>query len=229
MGISMTQTFSWWESQGELPVADMLGRRAARRATFLARSAAYAIESVGGFEDGTSVVFGSCLGNIGVTMELLEQFYSGDSKLSPIRFMNSVHHAPVSHVSIAADKTGFVTAVAAAQDLCAVALMESIGVCLQRRDDVVLVLCEERWPGAFTTQDFEPYAGAVRLEWVADEDQTIQLDRVDTTYSDAGLPEAIQGNPAAQLEHIIAWFDEGGDDGRLIAPSGDGSWRLSRT
>lgn len=227
MGVKIQEHFSWSGCVEDLPTSSILGGAQARRATFLAKAAALAIEKVGAFEGAPSIVFGSCLGNFAVTLELLAQIREQDPTLSPIRFTNCVHHAPVSHVRIASRQPGFITAIAGGLDLCAVALLEGIALCEESAEDVVVVLGEEPWPDLEQGPEFNAYSGAVRLTKDDSTPNSLRVTRTrDVGTDDLVLPEAIEHNPAARLEHVIAFAREGSRGPRLIAPAKGGSWSI---
>ena len=85
-------------------------------------------------------VFGSALGEASTMIGLLEQMWTDEGALSPMRFVTSVHNTAAGLMSIAGQNRGFTTSIGADFDTPAMGLTEGIGLVLAK-EQYVLVCC----------------------------------------------------------------------------------------
>lgn len=91
-------------------------------------------------------VFGSALGEASTMIGLLDQMWTGEGTLSPMRFVASVHNAAAGVVSIATANRGFTTSLGADFDTPAMALAEAIAIVLSRGEPVIVCCGDEGVP-----------------------------------------------------------------------------------
>ena len=134
----------------EAPTGEMIPPRQRRRTSPLTRALADAFsEAVGGTSLDTATiasVFGSAIGEASTMVGLLDQMWSETANLSPMKFATSVHNAASGVISIATANRGMTTAVGADYDTPAMALLEGIGLVLDRGDCVVVCCGDEAPP-----------------------------------------------------------------------------------
>ena len=155
------------------PKGMMVPARERRRMSILTKALAdtYA-EALGtaGVDPSTvASVFGSALGEATTMIGLLDQMWSEEGALSPMRFVMSVHNAAAGVISVATQNRGFTTSLGADFDTPAMALLEGIGL-VQSRGDTVIVACGDEAAPIDLVRDgggWELFAGAVALAPVA--------------------------------------------------------------
>lgn len=226
MGIWLQKSASWWPAKGPVETSRLLSGAVARRASELTRLCAHVMgETIDELPAAMPIVFGSCLGSVSLLFSLVDQMAEDEGGISPIRFSGSVHHAPMSSIGIAARHTGFVSAVAANDDLCAMVLIEALGVARQE-GEVLVVVADEAWPAAFGLPSFEPYAAALLLR--ADEERSLSIELSDPSDQplDGEQPEELAGNPSAGMERFLSWvaLARPGDSCPIAESDNGGRW-----
>lgn len=131
------------------PVGSLVPVRDRRRASPLSRAMAdaYGAAVAGAGLDPAEVasVFGSALGEVSTMIGLLDQMWSANTPLSPMKFATSVHNAASGMISIATGNRGFTTSLGADYDTPAMGLLEGIGF-VQSRGEAVVVCCGDEAP-----------------------------------------------------------------------------------
>jgi len=112
------------------------------------------------------LVMGSAYGELGTTMEMLEEL-EGDRQLSPFRFHNSVHNTAIGYLSMATENQRPATALAAGNDTTAAALLEGLAWLAERGGEVLVVVADEGLPAALARRSTSPLAAAVLLRAAA--------------------------------------------------------------
>lgn len=135
------------------PTGELLGRRAARRATPIALMVADALGEAcaqAGVPAGDAgLVLATVGGELATTFECLELGLEDPPASSPLRFRNSVHNAALGHVGIALGATGYASAIAGApEQLAAMAWLEALAWVAAEGTPCAAVLVDEAWPGA---------------------------------------------------------------------------------
>ena len=147
--------FCSWSAQAreegsETPLGHSIDPRSRRRASGFARALAdsYAEAVRSAALDPTQVasVFGSALGEASTMIGLLDQMWSEDGELSPMRFATSVHNAASGIVSITSKNQGFTTSVGADFDTPAMALAEAFGWLCTHEQPVIVACGDESVP-----------------------------------------------------------------------------------
>ncbi|MFT7677403.1 MAG: hypothetical protein ACI8QC_001381 [Planctomycetota bacterium] len=157
------------DSAEPLPTGKALDRRNKRRAGSFGRaiadSSAEALLAAGADRSLAPIVVGSAIGEASILIGLLEQMWRTKTDMSPANFTISVHNAASGLLSISSENRGYCTSLAADENTPAVALLEGIGLVLQRQEPVLVTCCDESAPtclveGAAT---WSMLAGAVVL------------------------------------------------------------------
>lgn len=143
------------ETEHEDPDASLIPRRQRRRASLLSKAFAHAyaqaLEQAGLDGEQVASVFGSALGEAATMVALLDQMWSAEAPLSPMRFATSVHNTASGMVSIATGNRGFTTSMGADFDTPAMALLEGIGLVHTTGRPVVVCCCDEAPPAGLVT------------------------------------------------------------------------------
>ena len=151
-----------WRAEDGRPRPDLLPAMLRRRTSTLTRAVALALgrlaEGSGADVSRAALVHASALGEIEVTVNLLNMMREGDGALSPTRFHNSVHNTATGYVSIATENRGFATAVAAGPATVAAGLFEAAGLVAAGHDQVLLALADEPPPAPLADPNAPPYA-----------------------------------------------------------------------
>jgi Beta-ketoacyl synthase, N-terminal domain len=145
----------WLPEDGDL-VADVLPAMQRRRASRLTRMTAHV---VGGLAkqvplDLSSIpmVFGTCYGEMHVTVELMRMMHVDDGALSPMRFSGSVHNAAGGMLSIALGNRAFTTTVTAGGLTVPMTLLEAMTVLNDGASEVLVAIAEESMPEPFSSR-----------------------------------------------------------------------------
>lgn len=132
------------------PVGALVPLRDRRRASPLSRAMAdaYGAAVAGAGLDPAQVasVFGSALGEVSTMIGLLDQMWSANTPLSPMKFATSVHNAASGMISIATGNRGFTTSLGADYDTPAMGLLEGIGFVASHGEPVVVCCGDEAPP-----------------------------------------------------------------------------------
>jgi hypothetical protein len=122
-----------------------LRRRASLLIRMVAEVATQATECAGVSLSTIPVVVGSAFGELGTTIELLQEIET-ETPLSPFRFHNSVHNTAASYLSIAHENHTASTSLAAGNDTVAMVLLEAMSLLASRGGDVLVVVADEALP-----------------------------------------------------------------------------------
>ena len=198
-------------------------RRAGTMGRALADAAAEAMEQAGVDPSIVATVVGSSIGEATTMIGLLEQMWRTKEPMSPAAFTVSVHNAASGLLSISNKNVGFTTSLAADEDTPGAALLEGIGLALDRDTPVLVACADEGAPRSLLKDapDWDLFAGACVLGPVVEGAPclaTLRIDRGEASLPQPELPGAQAENPQAGLLNLI----EGVLGGR------PGSMRLDR-
>ena len=156
-----------------------------------------------------SSVFGSALGEAATMIGLLDQMWSEEGALSPMRFVMSVHNAASGVVSVATQNRGFTTSLGADFDTPAMALAEGIGLVLARNEPVVVCCGDEAAPSDLVREGggWELLAAAIALAPVASAPDKPRLTgltvRAEPTVPRADVDPRVARNPDVGLLDLV--------------------------
>lgn len=154
-------------------------------------------------------VFGSALGEAATMIGLLEQMWSEEGVLSPMRFVSSVHNAAAGVVSIATANRGFTTSLGADFDTPAMALAEGIGFVLAHDEPVIVCCGDEVVPRDLVPEAlrWELLAVAVAIAPVhsapAESPRISAVSREEPTLPPSPVPAPIARNPNVGLLDLV--------------------------
>jgi hypothetical protein len=135
------------------PKAAMLSSRLRRRTSLMTRMVASAVEEAAdqGRADRSALryVITSAWGELKTTVDLLESMCTGDGRVSPTAFTNSVHNTPTGYLSIASANRLGSNAVAAGSEGVAMGFLDAMLTLVEDGNDVMLTLAEEAIPPPF--------------------------------------------------------------------------------
>src|SRR5690606_34862569 len=158
-------------------------------------------------------VFGSALGEASTMIGLLDQMWTGEGALSPMRFVASVHNAAAGVVSIATENRGFTTSLGADFDTPAMALAEGVGLVLARGESVIVCCGDEGVPEDLVPVDagWEMLAAALVLAPLAGAPEgclTMSAPRLGVAAScaPAALAPRVAENPNAGMLDLVDAF-----------------------
>ena len=139
-----------------------LRRRTSLLVRMVADVAGQACQQAGVSLAGIPVVVGSAFGELGTTMEMLDELETS-REVSPFRFHNSVHNTAVGYLSIAHENRAPCTSLAGGDDTAAMVLQEASALLAFRGGDVLVVVADEVLPEAIGRGGTVPFSAAVVL------------------------------------------------------------------
>lgn len=144
------------------------------------------------------VVFASGHGELNIAIEQLAMMVTGDGKISPARFKNSVHNTSAGIFSIAHENRGMSTSLAAGPLTVAYALLEAFGILEDGAADVLVVVGDESVPEPLSRfEQWESFAAAWvlgrRLDTAAFRMQLSELKAQSATP--ASVPDGLADHP----------------------------------
>lgn len=197
----------------EAPKGTLVPLRERRRMSVLTKALAdvYAEALAASRDDASAVasVFGSALGEAATMIGLLDQMWSAEGALSPMKFVMSVHNAASGVVSVATQNRGFTTSLGADFDTPAMALAEGIGLVLARNEPVVICCGDEAAPSDLVRENggWELLACAIALAPVERAPAAPRLSAlragVEATVPRANVSERVARNPNAGLLDLV--------------------------
>jgi hypothetical protein len=163
-------TVDSWRNRRRVAEAEMpeprLPARLRRRTSLLVRMVAdvagQACQQAGVSLAGLPVVVGSAFGELGTTMEILDELETA-REVSPFRFHNSVHNTAVGYLSIAHENRAPCTSLAGGDDTAAMVLQEASALLAFRGGDVLVVVADEVLPEAIGGRGTVPFSAAAVL------------------------------------------------------------------
>ncbi|MEO6798332.1 MAG: beta-ketoacyl synthase chain length factor [Rhodanobacter sp.] len=174
-----------------------------------------------------SCVFSSSHGDQPITDYMCATLAQAPAELSPIRFHNSVHNAPVGYWTIATGCHAPSTAVAAQRASFGAGLLEAVSQVLTGQRPVLLVCSDTAGSGPLgeVTHCSESFAVALVLAPVAGPSSVATLDlQVLAGDTDDPLPEPLaqwrRGNPSATSLALLALLNQGSGRCHLAASTG---------
>jgi hypothetical protein len=111
-----------------------------------ANVAAQAIASSGVHPSTIQSVFGSAFGEVAIAIEQLEMMVSGDGRISPLTFSNSVHNTAAGVFSVATENRSMSTSLAAGQLTVGYAILEAQALLDEGVPHVLVVVGDEALP-----------------------------------------------------------------------------------
>lgn len=198
----------------ELPKPTGLGldrinrRRAGHMGRSIADSATQAMEQAGVDPASVATVVGSSIGEASTMISLLEQMWRTKEPMSPAAFTVSVHNAASGLLSISSKNLGYTTSLAADENTPAVALLEGIGLVLDRGAPALVVCSDESAPVCLV-EDSEPWellSAAVVLapvEEAANSLATLEVVREGEALAPTKLDPLMIHNPQVGLLDLI--------------------------
>ena len=203
-----------------------LRRRATALACMVASTAAQAAAEAGADLARVPFVFGSTLGEISLTVAMLEEFWQGEGLPSPTRFHTSVHNGPAAYVSIATLNRGFSTALSAGAETPAAALVEAAALLSERGGEVLVALADEPPPSPFEKEPpFPPLALSFLLSADAQRPRRASLRAL--RRESAGpprVPAPFAAHPAAGALALLQAVEEGAKGPVPLGPDGPRGW-----
>ena len=184
-------------------------RRAGKLGRAIADAAAEAMEQ-GQVDPATiSTVVGSSIGEATTMIGLLDQMWRDKTPMSPAAFTVSVHNAASGLLSISNKNQGFTTSLAADEDTPGTALLEGIGLVLDRQLPALVVCADEAAPIKLLKQadNWELMAIAVILAPI--DAEHLHLARLQVapggsaTLAPAELPRELEHNPQAGILNLV--------------------------
>lgn len=214
------------------PSGSLVPARQRRRASGLSRAMADAyrdaVEAAAVDPAEVASVFGSALGEADTMIELLDQMWSEQPVLSPMKFATSVHNAASGTISIATGNMGYTTSIGADYDTPAMALVEAIGWAVARGEPVVVCCADEAPPEDLVPEGrgWSLMAAALALGPVGPEtaDATPRLGLPapgEVTIAAPELPAPLARNPVVGLLDLVSAIAEA-RSGRVALDRGDG-------
>jgi hypothetical protein len=235
---------SWRErrrvAEAEAP-EPRLPARLRRRTSLLVRMVAdvagQACQQAGVSLAGLPVVVGSAFGELGTTMEMLDELETS-REVSPFRFHNSVHNTAVGYLSIAHENRAPCTSLAGGDDTAAMVLQEATALLAFRGGDVLVVVADEVLPEAIGGRGTVPFAAAAvlraagsaepdprgRLAWAGD------LRQVHAAASplERGVGDPSPGQRFLHFVAAVADASQRGLTGRVeLTAGGESRWSIA--
>lgn len=199
-----------WRRGEAQPDATAPNPRQRRRTSLLIRMVAevagQAVQQAGAAAGALPVVVGSAFGELGTTVEMLQELENG-GEISPTRFQNSVHNSAVGHLSIANANRMASTSLAAGDQTVAMVLLESLTLLRDRGGDVLAVTADEPLPEPIAPNDVTTTVAAALV---------LRAGRVAATAIPGPQPLAYIGDLRQILDAAPASF-RGVDGGRPCA------------
>ncbi|HZX71916.1 MAG TPA: beta-ketoacyl synthase chain length factor [Rhodanobacter sp.] len=172
-------------------------------------------------------VFSSSHGDQPITDYMCATLAQAPAELSPIRFHNSVHNAPVGYWTIATGCLAPSIAVAAQRASFGAGLLEAASQVLTGQRPVLLVCSDTAGSGPLgeVTHCSESFAVALVLAPAAGSSSVATLDlRLLAGHADNPLPEPLvewrRGNPSATSLALLALLNQGSGRCHLAASTG---------
>lgn len=162
-----------------------LRRRTSLLIRMVAEVAAQALEQAGVSPDSIPMVVGSAFGELGTTVEMLDELEAEGGLLSPTRFHNSVHNSAAGYLSIAHGNRTSSTSLAAGNETVAMVLLEALTILGDRGGDVLVIVADEALPLSLVS---DAGSGAVSAALV------LRAGRVSSPASPAVRPLAFVGD-----------------------------------
>lgn len=157
-------------------------------------------------------VFGSAMGDLDITDYMCRTLAGENTMISPTKFHNSVHNAPVGYWSISGGSMAAANSVSAFDYTMSVALMEAMSHCVEMQQAVLLVVQDIAAPPIFKVlRPIESsFAGAILMGPTTPSTPTLSASIMPsgTDWPSLDLPrellDAYQSNPAARLLALFA-------------------------
>ncbi len=184
-------------------------RRAGKMGRAIADAAAEAMEQAVVDTSSISTVVGSSIGEATTMIGLLEQMWREKTPMSPAAFTVSVHNAASGLLSISNKNTGFTTSLAADEDTPGVAMLEAIGLVLDRGLPALVVCADEAAPLKLLKDapNWDLIAGAIVLAPLEKDSPHLARVRVlcgqEATLPEADLTQNLVHNPQAGILNMI--------------------------
>lgn len=158
------------DEQERSPAAGLLAGPLKRRASLLTRMAievyAQAASSADAKSEEVMSVWAIAHGEIHTAVALLEMMHTGEGKLSPTKFHNSVYNTASGYASIATHDRAPSTTISGGTEIVGAALLEAIGQLDEHGGETIVVWADEPLPSPFSLPyDAEPLAVALRLSF----------------------------------------------------------------
>lgn len=209
------------------PEASMLSpnerRRAPESVRLAVEVAGQAVTMSGRDAATTACVFASSQGDQAITDYMCNTLAHAPAQLSPTRFHNSVHNAPVGYWTIATGCHAPSTAVAAQRASFGAGMLEAVSQVLAEQQPVLLVCSDIAGSGPLGEVMLcrEPFGCALVLAPEASSSSMARLDLelLDEQHIDTPLPEPLagwrEGNPSATSLALLTRITRGAGSCRV--------------
>lgn len=196
------------------PAVDFVPPLLRRRLSGLSRSALAVAGDCLGTDSATRTIFASPHGEVGRTVELLQQLAAGEP-LSPNAFSLSVHNTASGLYAIATGNRAASTALAAGRDTLALAFIEAAGRLARDPEPLLLVFADEPLPAFYQRWQPQPARAFALALLLVPEQQGLPVLQLhgDTT------PPTTTADPMALLPLLL------GDAGTALQAGERGGWQ----
>ncbi len=195
-----------------------------------ANVAAQAIASSGVDPSTIHSVFGSAFGEIAIAIDQLEMMTSGDGRVSPLTFSNSVHNTAAGVFSVANENRSMSTSLAAGQLTVGYALLEAQALLDEGVPHVLVVVGDEALPEPLhALAQWPAFAAAFVLgrDAPAGSGRSIGPVRDGEASASSSTPEALAGHPCRGAYALLSALHQpdassvglGSEDGRGLTLS----------
>ncbi|GJM11044.1 MAG: hypothetical protein DHS20C11_33200 [Lysobacteraceae bacterium] len=209
------------------PKPELIPARERRRAPLAVKHAVevatQACEAANMAPSEPACVFASAMGDLDITDYMCRTLAGENTMISPTKFHNSVHNAPVGYWSISGGSMAAANSVSAFDYTASVALMEAISHCVEMQQAVLLVVQDIAAPPIFKVlRSIEnAFAGALLIAPNRPDTPTLaaSISTSGTDWPAPALPDELsdtyQSNPAARMLALYAALNRGNDHLRL--------------
>jgi hypothetical protein len=189
-----------------------------------------AMQKSGGDPNTIPTVFGSAYGEVTIAIEQLERMVTGDGRVSPARFKNSVHNASAGVFSIAHENRSNSASIAAGPLTVAYAFLEAQSMLDDGDSEVLVVVGDKNLPEPLSRlARWDAFAAAWVLsrEPRRENDLGVRLSELQLTAVPASpVPEGLREHPCRAAYPLIAAIQRR-ERGRVsLGNEGDEAWSV---
>lgn len=162
-------------------------------------------------------VFASAMGDLDITDYMCRTLAGENTMISPTKFHNSVHNAPVGYWSISGGSMAAANSVSAFDCTASVALMEAISHCVEMQQAVLLVVQDIAAPPIFKVLRpiSQAFAGALLIgpSNTAEPSLSVEVSNKASDWPAPSLPselmDAYEFNPAGRMLAMYEAMSQG--------------------